>query len=224
MNDFLLTIVSFPTVFFTFWLGVAALYWLFAAFGLVDIEVFDVDLPDLDGQMSLNAQGEQTFAEIFAGILLRLGLNGVPVTIIITFLAVFGWLASYYLSYFAAAIFGYNWTRYVIGLPVIAASLYGAVLVTAQVIKPLRQFFSKAEQYTEKKILGQTAIVRSSKVDQRSGEANFDDGGAGLIIKVRAMGDNQFVRGDRVVLLEYLATENVYRVVSEAEFLGKSSE
>jgi hypothetical protein len=224
MNDFLLTIVSFPTVFFTFWLGVAALYWLFAAFGLVDIEVFDVDLPDLDGQMTLNAQGEQTFAEIFAGILLRLGLNGVPVTIIITFLAVFGWLASYYLSYFAAAIFGYNWTRYVIGLPVIAASLYGAVLVTAQVIKPLRQFFSKAEQYTEKKILGQTAIVRSSKVDQRSGEVNFDDGGAGLIIKVRAMGDNQFVRGDRVVLLEYLAAENVYRVLSEAEFLGKSSE
>lgn len=224
MNDFLLTIVSFPTVFFTFWLGVAALYWLFAAFGLVDIEVLDVDLPDLDGQMSLNAQGEQTFAEIFAGILLRLGLNGVPVTIIITFLAVFGWLISYYLSYFVAAIFGYNWTRYVVGLPIIAASLYGAVLVTAQLIKPLRQFFSRAEQYTEKKILGQTGIVRSSKVDQRSGEVNFDDGGAGLIIKVRAMGDNQFVRGDRVVLLEYLATENVYRVVSEAEFLGKSSE
>ena len=200
------------------------LYWLSAALGLVDIEVLDVDLPDLDGQMSLNAQGEQSFAEIFAGILLRLGLNGVPVTIIITFLSIFGWLASYYLSYFSVVVFGYNWTRFLIGLPIIAISLYGSVLVTAQIIKPLRQFFSRAEQYIEKKILGQTAIVRSSKVDQRSGEANFDDGGAGLIVKVRTMDDKQFVRGDRVVLLEYLAAENVYRVVSEAEFLGKSGE
>jgi hypothetical protein len=224
MNDFLLTIVSFPTVFFTFWLGVAMLYWLSAALGLVDLEALDVDLPDLDGQMSLNAQGEHTFAEMFAGILLRLGLNGVPVTIIITFIAIFGWLASYYLSYFVAAIFGYNWTRYVIGLPIIAISLYGAVMVTAQLIKPLRQFFSKAEQYYEKKILGQVAIVRSSRVDHQSGEANFDDGGAGLIIKIRTMGDTQFARGDRVVLLEHLAAENVYRVVSEAEFMGKSSQ
>lgn len=223
MNEFLLTIVSFPTVIFTLVLGVAVLYWLCAAMGLVDIEVLDMDLPELDGQMSLNAQGEQTFTEIFAGILLRLGLNGVPVTIIITFLAIFGWLASYYLSYFSAAVFGYNWTRYVIGLPIIVISLYGAVIVTAQLIKPLRQFFSKAEQYYEKKILGQVAIVRSSKVDQHSGEANFDDGGAGLIIKVRAMGEHQFIRGDKVVLLEYLAAENVYRVISEAEFLGKSS-
>ena len=71
-------------------------------------------------------------------------------------------------------------------------------------------------------MLGQTAIVRSSKVDQFSGEANFDDGGAGLIVKVRAMGDSQFVRGDKVVLLEYMAEQNIYRVVSEAEFLGKS--
>ena len=61
MNEFLLTIVSFPTVFFSFWLGIATLYWLSAAFGLFDIEVLDVDLPDLDGQMSLNAQGEQSF-------------------------------------------------------------------------------------------------------------------------------------------------------------------
>jgi hypothetical protein len=32
------------------------------------------------------------------------------------------------------------------------------------------------------------------------------------------------VRGDRVVLLEYLAEQHLYRVVSEAEFLGKASE
>lgn len=222
MNEFLLTIVSFPTVFFTFFLGVAVLYWLCAAIGLVDIEVLDIDLPDVDGQV--HAHAEHTFAETFAGILLRLGLNGVPVTIIVTFIALVGWFISYYLSYFELALFGYNWVRFIVGIPIIVFSLYLAVLITAQLIKPLRKFFAKTEQNVEKKILGQVAIVRSSKVDGQSGEANFDDGGAGLIVKVRAFGEKQFIRGDRVVLLEYLAEQHVYRVVSEEEFLGKTSE
>lgn len=222
MNEFLLTIVSFPTVFFTFFLGVAVLYWLCAAIGLVDIEVLDMDLPDVDGHV--HAHAEHTFAETFAGILLRLGLNGVPVTIIITFIALVGWLISYYLSYFELSLFGYNWVRFIVGIPIIIFSLYIAVFVTAQLIKPLRKFFAKTEQHVEKKILGQVAIVRSSKVDNHSGEATFDDGGAGLIIKVRAFDEQHFVRGDRVVLLEFLAGQHVYRVVSEKEFLGNTSE
>lgn len=222
MNEFLLTIVSFPTVFFTFVLGVAVLYWLCAAMGLVDIEMLDMDLPDVDGHV--HAHAEHAFAETFAGILLRLGLNGVPVTIIITFIALVGWLISYYLSYFELSLFGYNWVRFIVGIPIIIFSLYIAVFVTAQLIKPLRKFFAKTEQHVEKKILGQVAIVRSSKVDNHSGEATFDDGGAGLIIKVRAFDEQHFVRGDRVVLLEFLAGQHVYRVVSEKEFLGNTSE
>ena len=222
MNDFLLTIVSFPTVIFTIVLGVAILYWICAAFGLLEVEILDVDLPNLDGQ--LHAHAEHSFAETFAGILLRLGLNGVPVTIIITFIAIVGWFISYYLSYFEWLMFGYGWLRFLIGIPVFIFSLYLAVLVTAQLIKPLRKLFAKTEQFVEKKILGQTAIVRSSTVDSSFGEANFDDGGAGLIVKVRAIGDQQFARGDRVVLLEYRAQQHVYNVISEAEFLGKSSE
>ncbi|PUA29071.1 MAG: hypothetical protein B0W54_00160 [Cellvibrio sp. 79] len=222
MNDFLLTIVSFPTVIFTIVLGIAVLYWICAAFGLLEVEILDVNVPDLDGQ--LHAHAEHSFAETFAGILLRLGLNGVPVTIIITFIALIGWFISYYLSYFEWLMFGYGWLRFLIGIPVFLFSLYLAVLITAQLIKPLRKLFAKTEQFVEKKILGQTAIVRSSKVDSHSGEANFDDGGAGLIIKVRAIGDQQFIRGERVVLLEYRAGQHVYNVISEAEFLGKPSE
>lgn len=222
MNDFLLTIFSFPTVIYTFVLGVALLYWLCAALGLLELEVLDVNLPDVDGQ--LHAHAEHSFAETFAGILLRLGLNGVPVTIVITFIAVIGWLISYYLSYFELVLLGYGWVRFVVGIPILIFSFYLAVLATAQLIKPLRKLFAKTEQFVEKKILGQTAIVRSSKVDKTTGEANFDDGGAGLILKVRAMGEQEFVRGDRVVLLEYLAEQHVYRVISETEFLGNSAE
>ena len=222
MNEFLLTIFSFPTVIYTVVLIVAMLYWLCAAFGLLDLELLDVDASGLEGQ--LHAHAEHSFAETFAGILLRLGLNGVPVTLVVTLIAIIGWVISYYLSYMEFVLLGYGWVRFIVGIPILIFSFYLAVLATAQIIKPLRKLFAKAEQFVEKKILGQTAIVRSSKVDKYSGEANFDDGGAGLILKVRATGDDQFVRGDRVVLLEYSAEEHIYRVISESEFLGKPSE
>lgn len=222
MNEFLLTIFSFPTVIYTVVLIVAMLYWLCAAFGLLDLELLDVDASGLEGQ--LHAHAEHSFAETFAGILLRLGLNGVPVTLVVTLIAIIGWVISYYLSYIELVLLGYGWVRFIVGIPILIFSFYLAVLATAQIIKPLRKLFAKAEQFVEKKILGQTAIVRSSKVDKYSGEANFDDGGAGLILKVRAAGDDQFVRGDRVVLLEYSAEEHIYRVISESEFLGKPSE
>lgn len=219
MNEFLITIFSFPTVIFTVVLFVAVLYWLCAAFGLLDLELLDVDASALEGQ--LHAHAEHSFAETFAGILLRLGLNGVPVTIVVTLIAIIGWVVSYYLSYLELILFGYGWLRFLLGIPILLVSLYLGVMATAQLIKPLRKLFAKAEQYVEKKILGQTAVVRSSKVDQVSGEVNFDDGGAGLILKVRADSGQEFVRGDRVVLLEYIAEEHCYRVISESEFLGK---
>ena len=222
MNEFLLTIVSFPTVFFTFWLGLAVLYWLLACVGLVDVELLDMDAPDLDGQ--LHSHAEHSFAETFSGILLRLGLNGVPVTIVISFIAIIGWLISYYLSYFEVWLFGYNWLRFVIGVLILFFSLYVAIMVTAQLIKPLRKFFALTEQHTEKKILGQVAVVRSSRVDANFGEVSFDDGAAGLILMARALGEQQFVRGDRVILLEHMAEQYCYRVISEAEFLGKTNE
>lgn len=223
MSDLLLMISSFPTAIFTFFLGIAILYWIFALFGFIEIDALDVDIPELDGQMSLNAQGEHTFAEMFSGLLMKLGLNGVPLTIVISFIALAGWMISYYISLFSVTLFGHGWVRYLTGIPIFFGSLYLSVLITAQVIKPLRKFFAKAEQQIQKVILGQTAIVRSSRVDQDFGEAFLDDGGAGLILKVRSMSSVGFHHGDKVVLLEYDANKNTYNVISEKEFLGKET-
>ena len=222
MEAFLETITSFPTIIFTFFLGVAALYWLFAAFGFIELDALDVDLPDLDGQMSLNSHHDHSFGEMFAGLLLRLGLNGVPVTIVISLIALLGWLLSYYPSYLIGLLIGNGLLHYVVGLPIFIFAVYIAVILTASIIKPLRVLFAKADQQTVKKVLGQVALVRSSKVDNRSGEATLDDGGAGFILKVRSIGDTIFQRGDRVVLLEYLSGAHVYHVISEQEFLGNS--
>lgn len=221
MDPFYQNISSFPTVFFTFFLLIVVLYWLVAVLGLVDLDVLDFDIPDADGSLDMNPDTGLSNANVLAGVMLRFGLYGVPVTIILSFVALFGWFICYYLVHFLFAVIPDGFISFLGGIPVLLASLYVSVLITATVIKPLRPLFKKTSQDTIKRVLGQSAIVRTSRVDNSFGEAVLSDGGAGLILKVRTIGETTFLKGDRVVLLEHDKEKNVYRVISEAEFKGQ---
>ncbi|MEN7343335.1 MAG: DUF1449 domain-containing protein, partial [Pseudomonadota bacterium] len=130
------------------------------------------------------------------------------------------WFICYYAVYLTDPIIPGRVLEFLAGIPILIGSTYVATLITSVLIKPLRPLFEKATQQTDKQVLGQTAIVRTSRVDTQFGEATLEDGGAGLILKVRATGDDTFKRGDRVVLIERLDDASTYRVVSEEEFVG----
>jgi hypothetical protein len=220
MDPFYQNIASFPTVFFTFFLLVTLLYWLVAVLGFVELDILDFDIPDVDGGLDINSDNGLSAPDVLAGLMLRFGLRGVPVTIIISLVSLFGWLVSYYAVYLLNIVLYEGLVRWLFGLPILLAALYVGVMITALVIKPLRPLFKNAQQETIKRVLGQSAIVRTSRVDSGFGEAILEDGGAGLVLKVRATGEKEFSKGDKVVLLEYIKSENVYRVVSEQEFMG----
>lgn len=213
MDPFYENLTSFPTVFFSFFLLLSMMYWLVAVLGVVNIDALDVDLPEPDADIGqINA---------VAGLMIKVGLNGVPVTIIVTLISMIGWLFSYYSVYFFVRDIESPLFHFLASVAVLLGSLYVAVMITAQIIKPLRKFFN-GEVTSSKTILGQVLIVRSSRVDEQFGEATFNDGGAGLVLKIRTSPDNEFKTGDRVVAYEYLKDQNVYRVISEAEFLGNA--
>ncbi len=218
MEPFYENISSFPTVFFTFFLLLTLLYWVVAVLGLIEIDVLDFDIPEASGD--LDGGGELSNPDALAGLALKLGLHGVPVTIIVSILSLVGWLICYYAVHYLANWIPGGFLRFIAGAAILVVTLYLSALLTAVLIRPLRPLFRKAEQNTPKKVLGQTVIVRTSRANSTFGEAALDDGGAGLILKIRATGDAEFAKGDRVVLLEHLENENVYRVVSEEEFLG----
>lgn len=212
MQTFFAIVNSFPTAIFTVLLLVVIGYWLLAILGAADISILDFEI-DLDADPSSLG--------LVAGFIMRLGLHGVPFTIVLSLIAIFGWLISYYLVYFMQGIFFTGFMRWLLGIPVLLGSFYIAVMLTAAIIRPLRPLFKRTEQQTIKRVLGQVAIVRSTLVNSHSGEATLADGGAGLILKVRSRGEQEFHRGDRVVLLEYVPEQYVYRVISEEEFLGR---
>ncbi|MDF1693670.1 MAG: DUF1449 domain-containing protein [Zhongshania sp.] len=218
MDPFYQNISSFPTVIFTFLLAIVTLYWLVAVLGFVDLDFLDFSLPDAD---QLSAEGHShTTPDVLAGLMLRLGLQGVPVTVIVSLITLFGWFICYYAVHLMLSWLPAGILHFIVGLPILLASVYAAAMLTAQAIKPLRPLFKNAQLQTVKHILGQTAVVRSSRVDGNFGEAIFEDGGAGLLLSIRSTGSATFNKGDRVVLLEHIKEQGVYRVISEAEFLG----
>lgn len=208
-------VMSFPTVLFTILLLVVLGYWLLAILGAVDISILDFEM-DMDADASALSN--------ITAFMMRLGLHGVPVTIVISLIALIGWLICYYVAYFFQGVFSAPLLRYLVGLPVFLGSLYAAIMLTAWIIRPLRPLFKRIEQQTIKRVMGQVAIVRSTLVNNLSGEATLADGGAGLILKVRSRDEEEFHRGDRVVLLEYVPEQYFYRVISEQEFLGTSAD
>ncbi|GIZ11199.1 OB-fold-containig protein [Pseudomonas sp. NCCP-436] len=212
MELFLQTLLSFPTVIYSFLLCVAVIYWLVVAAGLLEI-----DLLDIEAESVMEGSGQ---TEGLAGLLYKFKLDGVPLTLMLSLLFFFGWFVCYFVELWLLRHLPLGLLRYPLGLLVIGGAFVVAAPLSAAVCRPLRPLFLKAEATSNKSVLGQVAVVRSGRVSASHGEAILEDGGAGLILRVRCDETQGFRRGDRVVLLEYLAAEHAYRVISEEEFRG----
>ena len=215
MTPFYNIIGSFPTVFFTILCLLSAIYWLIAMLGAIDLDVLDV--PEADG---LDVDGGDGLVNGAGAVLIKFGLNGVPLIVVVSLIGLFGWILSFYSVHLLSLNSWVEPIAIAAKLGVFLASLYFSVLATAFTIRPLRKLFHKMDVSVEKKVLGKTAIVRTSRVDGAFGEAEMADGGAGLILKVRSFSEEVFAKGDRVVPLEYMSESNTYRIVSEKEFLN----
>lgn len=248
--EFVDTCLSFPVNIFSGLLIISALYWLVAAFGLLDIDSLDLEADpgggadldlgtdldvggDLDLGGDLDAGGDLDFGggsgggihglSVLASLLFKLGLYGVPMTLIITLISLFGWLFTYYgVHWGLAAVLEPGPARYFLGVLLFGTALFVAALITSVVIRPLRRLFKKAEQTLASSIRGRVVLIRSSQVTDSYGEAVYEDGGAGMLLDVRPARAGQiFRRGDRAVILDYDPVARLYSLISEDEFHGR---
>ncbi len=231
MENFISNIASFPTVLYTVLLAVCIVLILITIIGAADLDIdgLDVDIDGLDVDADLNADvdietGNMSGAtNLLTGFLVKYKLVGVPITITLTLLTCIGWLMSYYIVHFFVPFERGSMMRYLVGLPIFLGTLFASAKLTGVLISPIRKALKDADKQKEKLIIGQTATVRSSKVDASFGEALLDDGGAGLILKIRTDGTEEFKTGDKVVVFEMLDKSNaIYRVISEEEFIIRS--
>ena len=210
MSLFLQNCLTFPVIIFSGLLIIVMFYWLCAAFGLLDIDLFNVDTSVAGG--GFDATG-------FAGWLTKLGLAGIPVTIILTLFTLFGWLLSYFSVHWFIRFIDITLLRYLVGFTVFFVISFISIHLTALCLKPLREKLAKSNTpKTAQRLMGKLATVRSGEVTEHKGEAILEDGGAGLILQIRAAATENIKRGDRVVIISYDPVSHSYNVVTEDEF------
>lgn len=209
MNLFFQNSLAFPSIIFSALLIIISFYWLCAAFGLLDIDLFNID-SELD--INVDATG-------LAGWLTKLGLAGIPVTIILTFFTLFGWFISYFTNYWIISAIETNFIRYLTGFVTFIITSFIALNLTAVCLKPIRKkLMSRNKPKSVHQLVGKLALVRSINVTEHKGEAVLEDGGAGLILQIRAPETENIKRGDSVVIISYDAPTHSYQVVTEDEF------
>lgn len=213
MSHYLDVALSFPTIVFSFFLCLTTILWLLTILGVLGLET-----GEFDGDLDVDSDG--ILAAEIMGFLSRFGLNGVPITIVISLISILGWaitfpIQSYILSHITVSIIYYPLALLVFFLASIVS-----IYLTAKICKPLRNSLKEQEAVSKRHLIGRLATVRSLSVTESYGEATLNDGGAGLILRIRDDQNQNFKRGDKVILLEFLENSEAYRVISEDEFKG----
>jgi len=235
MDEFLRVATSFPTAIYTVLLSVVTVHWLLSALGILEIDTLDGLLPDNIGTDGLHGahgahhgvhahhahhahDGHGTEHGGMSGLLMKFGLHGVPIMVVITIIAIVGWAFCYFFDLYVLS----GMTLGALGVVADIATAFGGLLlsipVARVVLTPVRRIMRRFAPVSQRPLLGRYAEVRSAEVTKTHGQVWLDDGGAGLILQVRADTSGQFVRGDRVVLIEYLEQQNAYRVITGEEF------
>lgn len=240
MQEFLTTALSFPTVIYTFFLCLCILLWLLTILGVLslDTSIDGVDVGDVGdiGAISHPTGGGLTSSHAGAdlgadapttgqavGMLSRLGINGVPITIVITLLSLVGWTISFFVQRYFLSSVTVPIIYYIMGLALMFSALIVATIITAQLCKPLRNIFKQNLGIRKKQLTGQTVKVSSLSVDMNYGEALFEKRGVIIHLRIRAPAEENFKYNDRVVLLGYNQDQDYYNVISEADFLNQPS-
>jgi hypothetical protein len=205
MENFLTVSFSFPTIIFTVLLIFISVYWLLTIFGLFDIDFLNLDI-DFD------YSGEAPPVGGLAGVMVALGLTGLPVSIIISFLILFSWLGVYLSSLYVLVYFDKGYLFWLIASVFIILSIIVSIPITIALTKPMRRFFTVDYATKSNDLLGEICQVISSEVSDKYGEAELNNAGDHFVFQVRDKNDNSIKKGDNIILLEYDSENHWYYV------------
>ncbi len=249
MQEFLTTLVSFPTFMFTGALAMALLYWMVVIFGALDLDFLDsvlgldsmdaafdgalesvVGVADgavegaaeaIDGALDAGAEGVAEGAAegaadadaadgqdggLLGGLLNAMGVRGVPITIVGTFVIFWAWI----LSYLSTRFLGPLAATVIVGLAIAVTSGFGALIMAAISSRPFRKLFVTQEALRRASLVGKMCTVLSARVDGNFGRAEIVDGGAGFVAEVRCPQNNGLIRGAPALVYRYEPSEGIF--------------
>lgn len=230
--------LQYPTVLFSLLLGVVLIYWLFVLFGALDLDVLDFGggfegagdaaveglgegLAEGIGEGLAEAAdgiGGDTDADVdlgdahgggvLAGVIGWGDISSVPLTVSASVIVLLSWLTSFV----AVELVGPAATGLVWGSALVVGAGFVSLLVTTRVLRPFRGLFRTELAVGKDSLLGRTCEVTTLRVDERYGQAEVRDGGAGLLIQIRSSNASELERGSQALIFQYDARNDVFLV------------
>lgn len=233
MDEFLRTALSFPTLPFTVAMGAVLVYWLFVIVGMVDLDAMDpggaldgVDgaLDGVEGAAEAATEGAAEGATDaglggLGGLLSALRLRYAPVTVVLSLIALLGWIGCFFGTRYVAPLLPFG-EGTLGGVIVALAALALALPLTSLVTRPMAPLFRTEVARGNRSLVGSVVVVKTGKVDRGFGQAELHDGQAGLLLRVRCEDDAGLARGDRALIVDWDEEQNVFEVEPLSEVLG----
>jgi hypothetical protein len=161
----------------------------------------DFDLPDGDA----NASG------LMAALIGALHLRSVPATVVLSLVVTFSWLICVVAMQVATRWFP-AFTDWLVSLSVLMLAPLLSLPLTSVAVRPLAKLLATRHAPSKSDFIGRTCVVRTGSVTERFGEATLEDGGAGLVIRVRIEGSAQLSRGEQALIVDWDAERETFLV------------
>jgi hypothetical protein len=214
-------LTSFPTAVPTVLLVILLIYWCLSLLGFLDlgdnIGGHHGHGHDFDSGHDVDAAHghEVTDLHTLAGILVALGLGGVPFSIVATLLVFFSWLPTALVHQYLIAPLPAGPLHWLLGAVALVASLGLSIIVSARLIRPMRPLFVKHQAPGNHSLIGQRCSIVTLSVDEKFGRAEVATNGVSLNVRVWARTPNTLGKGATAIILAYDEANHQYEVQAE---------
>jgi hypothetical protein len=208
-------------VIFTVFLGFVVLFWSSVILGGVDPNALDgdpnvhVDGGDADHGDVVHGDadhGDLHGGGVLSSMLAFLNFGSVPLSIIFSSMALFGWVSSMLLQISIGPWLASLMPLTAAGTVVFLAAGLGSLAATGLATRPLRGAFKIESRHAELTIVDCVCTILTSKVTENFGQATYETSGAPLNLSVRCPQANMLQKGSKAVIVGYDPVTNTYEV------------
>lgn len=170
----------------------------------------DFDLPDGDAHAS----------GLMAALIGALHLRSVPATVVLSLIITFSWLICVVAMQVVTRLFP-AFSGFWVWWPLLLLAPLLSLPLTSLAVRPLGKLLATRHAPSKSDLIGRTCVVRTGSVTERFGEATLEDGGAGLVIRVRIQGKAKLSRGEHALIVDWDAERETFLVEPMAALLER---
>ena len=215
MGDFWSFITSTEMLPYTFFLGIAVFYWMTVIFGLIDINLLELDVLDSGVEKAMEGGIESVGSSLGAlsSLLNFVHVGKVPITIIGSFLILKMWFFGFIFNELAGTLLE-DFSNFWIVLSHLFFGGFNFIIstfLTGMTTFPFCGIFEHKTTRGGNLLLGSECKIKTTHVNDDFGQAELQtEDHSYLLISVRCKEGHNFKKGDVAKVESYDEKNNVY--------------